>query len=305
MTSSPAWCELSPAASLFVSGSDADTFLQGQVTQDVRQATADRAVYALWLDRRGKVLADSWLWRAAGGWNVVSHETSADGLRARIEEFVVADDVVVADHTPHVAGLVVWGGEAGQALRGVGLPVGTVPGAVATGALGAVPAVALRGRRSPGAVEVFVPRAQRDGLLEEVGRRWGPASDAEALERARLEAGWARVPTDCGPSDLPQEAGLEAVALSYEKGCYLGQEAMARVRALGRLRRRLVRLEGTGRLPARGTGLFVGAARVGEVRSGLATAAGWVALAYVNTNVSAVALATEPSAEPWIPLPTP
>ena len=109
-----------------------------------------------------------------------------------------------------------------------------------------------------------------------------PEISAAELERIRIAAGVPAVPADIGPSDLPHEGGLDAPAVSYTKGCYVGQEVMARLRT-GTIRRRLARVRGPGEPPPSGTPLFQGAQKVGELRSTCADGAGgWLGLALLT-----------------------
>ena len=89
------------------------------------------------------------------------------------------------------------------------------------------------------------------------------------------------MPTDLGGGDLPNEGGLEAAAISYTKGCYLGQEVMARLKLKGRIRRRIRRVSGPGPVPALPAALWQGETKVGELRTAAAdeAEAGWVGLA--------------------------
>jgi hypothetical protein len=107
---------------------------------------------------------------------------------------------------------------------------------------------------------------------------------ADEVARRRIEAGIAAVPADLGLSDLPNEGELEVDAISYTKGCYLGQEVMARLKTMGQVRRRLVRVaiaaEKTPPLPAP---VFLGPRQVGELRSAAPDGAGGcVGLAMVS-----------------------
>jgi hypothetical protein len=103
------------------------------------------------------------------------------------------------------------------------------------------------------------------------------------LERLRIEAGVPAVPRDIGPEDLPNEGELEVDAISYTKGCYLGQEVMARLKSMGQVRRKLVRVTGTGSislgLPA---ALFADGKKVGELRSAVPTGEGFFGLAMIS-----------------------
>ena len=92
-----------PMAWLRITGPDAAVFLQGQCTQDLRGLEAGRTAWALWLSIKGKVLGESLILRetaADGGqdvWWLWSAHTTGEALRARLEEFIIADDVTVED----------------------------------------------------------------------------------------------------------------------------------------------------------------------------------------------------------------
>lgn len=269
-----------PGAWLRVSGADAATFLQGQFTNDVRGAAAGEAVYGLWLTVKGKVLADSFVLRGGAGaatndvfW-VGSYFSEAAVIRERLESFIIADDVVVEDRTAEVVGLSVIGPDAGARLRSAAAGTGWV----------------FRGRRTrEEGFEWVGPRAEVDRVRERLGEaeEW----DAASAEARRIATGIPAVPMDLGPGDLPNEAGLEAEAISYTKGCYLGQEVMARLKSMGRVRRRLLRvaIEAPER-PAVPAALWVEGKQVGELRS-VARALdgnGFVGLAMVSLlNVAA------------------
>jgi folate-binding protein YgfZ len=109
--------------------------------------------------------------------------------------------------------------------------------------------------------------------------------DRAALNRARIAAGVPAIPQEFGPQDLPQEAGLEDIAISFTKGCYLGQEIMARLHAMGHVRRRLVRLAGSGFAPEAGTGVNLepSGRRIGEIRAAVDDGQGhWIGLAMLG-----------------------
>lgn len=281
-----------PACWLRVTGEDAGAFLQGQFTNDLRALASTRAVYGLWLTVKGKVLADSFV--LAGGspqefW-VGSYFSPAAEVRERLESHVIADDVVVADETENWAGLCVQG-EAANALLAEA-PRGT-------------PVFPGRRHRGP-AVEWMYPLAAGEpawvGALQASGR----LIEGEERERLRIASGIPAVPADIGPNDLPNEGGLEIDAISYTKGCYLGQEVMARLKSMGQVRRRLVRVRGAGtEPPACPAPVFTAARQVGELRSAARDGAGgWIGLALVSILQvgSAAALALAAGAPPALQL---
>ena len=268
-----------PGTLLRVTGEDAATFLQGQFTNDLSKLAEGESAYGLWLDRRGRVLADSTVVRRRNGpgyW-IVSLYSDGSTLGQHLSDHVIADEVEIQDETGAWAGMALMGSGAGEVLGAAGLPGFGFPG-----------------RR--GGVETWewlYPRAAQDAASGfGAGRR--KVSDAE-MELRRIRAVIPRVPVDIGPADLPNEGGLDAVAISYSKGCYLGQEVMARVKALGRVRRTLVRVAGPGTAPVPPAALWNGAAREGELRSVAAGPDGFegLALVPVGTASAGAALALE------------
>lgn len=256
-----------PASWLRVTGADAAAFLQGQFTNDLGNLPAGGASYGLWLNVKGRVLADSFVVRAAAAdafW-IGSYFSPAAVVRERLEAFVIADDVSVEDLTDTWSAVSVLGAEAEAAIAGAAIGDVTFPG---------------RRARAENFEWVF-PVARRDevrALL--VGR--AELSAAE-MTRRRIAARIPAVPVDVGPGDLPNEAGLDAEAISYTKGCYLGQEVMARLKSMGQIRRRLLRVSGPGAVPAAPTELWLGEQRVGDVRSAVADGGtGWVGLAMLS-----------------------
>ena len=270
--------EWRPACWLSISGEDAANFLQGQFSNELRGLPEGGAAYGLWLTLKGKVLADSFVVRrgAAGGaaafW-VGSYFSSSLVIRERLEAYVIADDVVIEDFTADWAGLALLGETLGA------LPANPVGGAGGDGE-----GVMFPGRRGGQAsVEWVFPVTQRAKVRAQVVGLSEVA--AEDMARRRIAAGVPAVPTDIGPGDLPGEGGLEGAAISYTKGCYLGQEVMARLKSMGQVRRRLIRVTGPGDevLGALPAALFVGERKVGELRSAVRDGAGgWIGLAMVS-----------------------
>jgi tRNA-modifying protein YgfZ len=193
-----------------VTGEDAAAFLQGQCTADLRSVALTDA---LWLNRKGRVLAHTIVSKEAdGSFLLLCPHLTAEEVIAIVTANVIADDVVATDETPAWGRYVVWG---------------------------AAPAVAD--------AKLFPTRCfgvTAWDVLAPVGAAMpGEAGSREELEALRIRAGVPAVPADCGANEFPQECGLEAW-VSYTKGCYLGQEVMARIQSMGSLRRILRRVSG-------------------------------------------------------------
>jgi tRNA-modifying protein YgfZ len=257
-----------PTAWLRVIGADAESFLQGQFTNDLRALKSARAVYGLWLNVKGKVLADSFVLRGAveNEFWIGSYFSLAAVIRERLESYVIADDVTIDDQTLEWTAMSALGPGSARLLD---LPLSAAHFA-------------------------FPGRRERDENIEWVFRMgadepaWAEPGatrlDADEMARRRISAAIPAVPIDVGPADLPNEAGLEADAISYTKGCYLGQEVMARLKSMGQVRRRLLRVAGSGEIfPALPAPVFAGPRQIGELRSAVRdNAGGWIGLAMVS-----------------------
>jgi tRNA-modifying protein YgfZ len=137
--------------------------------------------------------------------------------------------------------------------------------------------------RTPHAEILYLTRSGEPDWVSDLAHA-ARVLDADEVARRRIAAGIPAVPQDIGPNDLPNEGGLEAEAISYTKGCYLGQEVMARLKSMGRVRRRLVRVRGNDEnQPPLLSPLFVGARAVGDLRSAARDGtAGWIGLAMIS-----------------------
>ncbi len=296
------WHAGKPAAWIEVTGEDAFSFLQGQFSNDLRGETG-LCAYGLWLNRKGKVLADSFVWRAGEErCFLLSTHSPASVIIDRLESHIIADDVEVADRTAEVELISLWGEGAADLIKRAGLSAPLPGRAVPCGQT-----VVFPGRRSRlGGVELVVHEenaAAAAGEWEQTFAGLGAEqADADEMEAERVRARIPAVPGDIGPEDLPQEGGLEADAISYQKGCYLGQEVMARLRAMGNPRRSLVPVRVEAReAPAPGTPFYDGAKVVGTLRS-LAGRGPWEGLAMAHRDATAKAreFSLEPGGSPAV-----
>ena len=245
----PAVYAWQPTPWLRASGPDAAPFLQGQFTNELRGLKPREAAYGLWLSVKGKVLADSFVVRGdANEFWIGSYFSAAALVRERLESHIIADDVTIEDATAEWRACSLW----------------NPPPEWLTGSRAGFVFAGRRGAEKN--LEWVFPRAEEASVHARLGGiRELTTAD---VTRLRIEARIPAVPADVGPNDLPNEAGLEAAAISYTKGCYLGQEVMARLKSMGQVRRRLLRVRGTAAsAPAVPAPLFAGGRQVGELRS--------------------------------------
>lgn len=225
-------------------------------------------------------MADSYILKEAeNAYWVHAPRTTALILRERLESYLIADEVEIDDFSNHWCAIYLTGDDLDAAWTALGL--GDLPEAsffasaegwkLFSGWFTGAPNYVLL--VSAEAVAAWVARLRAAG--------WTELTGAE-LERRRIHARQPAVPDDVGPTDLPNEGGLEHEAISYTKGCYLGQEVMARLKNLGQVRRKLHVVRGPSEPPSRAADLFQGSQRVGEIRSAARDGDGFVALAMLS-----------------------
>ncbi|MCB9620345.1 MAG: folate-binding protein YgfZ [Sandaracinus sp.] len=197
---------------LRVEGDDARTWLQGQITSDIHREAPGTSTYGLVLVGTGQVLADVWVLDLGDTFLVRSASAVFDELVARLDRYVVMEDVELEPTSLSVVHVV-----------GDGLELGD--GATVTDRVG-----------RPG-VDLLVEDASATlAELEAAGFERGDEATFEAL---RIAAARPRLGRDFGLNTLPQEAGLVG-AVSFTKGCYFGQEPVVMLRDRGKPPKRLV-----------------------------------------------------------------
>lgn len=228
---------------LAVHGDDARAWLQDLVTADVATLEPGSARRALLLTPTGRIRADLHLTAMDDGFLLLQAPDQPDRVDRILAPYVLSSDVVLEDRSADRAAFAVMGAE-GSAEETIWFSpsvLGAGAGAVvATGE----PAVALRAT------------LEAEGLVE---------ASSEAIERWRIRRGVPRMGADFGTDALPAEVGLEG-AIDFTKGCFLGQESVAKVRNLGHPPRAIVPVRSRARLRV-GMPVLAGGAEVGEVTS--------------------------------------
>lgn len=227
-----------PAAWVVAAGEDASEFLQSQFSNDLSRLEVGQVSYGLWLDQKGKVHADSFVFRQREQtFLLMSYAAPEAVILEKLNSFIVADDVELEGRARNMAGITLVG-ESVSFVRGLGISGGEAGEIVLEGE----PVIVFPGRRGDTvAVELFACEAGRELLIRKL-KAWAPDGlllDAEAMKALRILGKCPSIPQDIGPKELPQEGGLEADAVSFSKGCYLGQEVMSRLHSMGQVRRSL------------------------------------------------------------------
>jgi folate-binding protein YgfZ len=319
--------DLSFRSRICLVGADRVRFLHGQVTNDVKKLAVGSGGYAALVTARGKMESDLNIFCLADELLLDFEPGLAEKVTQRLGKFIVAYDVQIADAAPHYGLLSVQGPKAEAVIRALGLfaetpatPFGSVKISNATlgeiylmnhsrlaGSAGILPAglrdkdVTARrqnaGAPGAGGFDLFVPNlslaAVAEKLIAAAKSVGGRPVGWQAFETARVEAGIPRFGADMDETNLPLECGIENRAVSYNKGCYIGQEVINRIHTLGHVNKELrgLRLaDDLKALPLKGDRLFRDGKEIGYVTSAVKSPAlnGNIALGYVRREVNQV-----------------
>ena len=282
-------------------GADRARYLHGQVTNDVKRLRAGEGCYTALVTAKGKMESDLNIY-ALQDELLLDFEPGLTGkISQRLEKYIVADDVQIVDVASLYGLLSVQGPKAEEVLRAVGIfpevptkPFGSIK--ISEAMLGEIYLIA-QSRVGLGGFDLFVPTdslgAVADKLIAAAKAVTGRACGWEALEMARIEAGIPRYGLDMDETNIPLECGIEARAVSYNKGCYIGQEVINRIHSIGHVNKELRGLRLTDdlkTLPVKGDKLFHDGKEVGYVTSAIKspTLNVNIALGYVRREVNAI-----------------
>jgi folate-binding protein YgfZ len=284
--------DLSWRRHFLISGRDRVRWLNGMVSNSVRDLAAGHGVYAFVLNPQGHIVGDLYIYNRGDDFVLETDAAQAEKLYSHLKRFIIMDQVEFKA-AEELTGLGLQGPKAEETLRRAGVEVPLLqPLQSADVQCGSVQATLVRGDHplSPN-YELWVTPAQATVLWDALLRAGATPVGAEAVELARIAAGIPRHGQDIRERDLPQETG-QMRGLSFTKGCYIGQEIVERIRARGKLHRgftgfRIVE----GPLPATGSKVQLGGKDVGEVTSTAMLPAREkeiaVALGYIRTEAGA------------------
>ena len=291
--------DLSFRGRVCLTGADRVRFLHGQVTNDVKRLRVGEGCYAALTTAKGKMESDLNIFNLADELLLDFEPGFTAKISARLEKFIVSDDVQIVDAAPHYGLLTVQGPKAEVVVRSLEFfpevpanPLGFIK--VADGMLGEI-YLMNHPRLGSSGFDLFVPAqslgAVADKLIAAAKAVGGRACGWQAFEIARIEAGIPRYGVDMDATNLPLEAGLESRAVSYSKGCYIGQEVLNRIHSIGQVTKELrgLRLaDDLAALPLTGDKLFHTGKEVGYITSAVKSPAlnANLALGYVRKEAN-------------------
>ena len=209
--------DLSARAKFHITGTDRFRFLNGQITNDLRKASETRAIEACVLNAKGKMNAHIFVSALDERFSVDAEPELRETLRARLERYVIADDVQIDDVTDQFSLFHILSKESPTTGHGR--------------------IVSVRRLAEPG-WDVWSDAALHDAVWKQLCSAFG-FLDSVAAEVVRIEQGIPRWGRELTEEIIPIEANLEQRTIDYEKGCYIGQEVISRIKMSGQTNKRL------------------------------------------------------------------
>jgi glycine cleavage system T protein len=285
--------DLSHRGLLQLTGPDRLSFLQGMLSNDLRALTPFTGQHATLLSQQGKVIADVRVLCAMNSFYLDFFESLKEKILAHLNRYLVADEVDIADRSSEYATLSVQGPQSEALLRKLigqaELPEGSLQHAMITLDTTAT-CVVYASHTGETGFDLIAPIANVANIahrLTEAGKQFSAAwIGEEAQNILRIEAGIPRYGIDFTEDNLLLEVGLDD-AVSFSKGCYLGQEVVERIRSRGHVNKKLVGFFLEGQEPARsGDEVIFADKPIGIITSSVhsPTLGRPIALAYVHRD---------------------
>ena len=213
-----AFFDLSARTKLRVTGSDRLRFLNGQVTNDVGKATPSSAIAACVLSAKGRMNAHVFVSAEPDGFLLDADPELRETLQPRLERYVIADDVQIEDLSDRLSIF--------HLLR-----------PTASGLRQGHRIISANRFREAG-WDLWIESSQRDKVFQQLSAAL-PFCDGACAELFRIEQGIPRCDRELTEEIIPIEAGLEESCVAYEKGCYIGQEVISRMKMSGQRNKKL------------------------------------------------------------------
>lgn len=264
--------DLTGRSQIELRGGDRARFLHSFCTNDIQKLPAGAGCEAFLTSHQGRTVAHVFVFVESDRLLLDAVSGQAAEIIAHLERFVISDDVAFRDLTDATGELLLAGRQARMLLaEATGSDIPSEHWRHVQAAVRGCP-VQIRCVDFLSAASYFVaaPREAIGTLAVALIEAGAVSCDLAAVEALRIESGTPLFGREITADNLPQEIGRDAKAISFTKGCYLGQETVARIDALGHVNRMLVGVrfpEALGRVPDMGSELSIGGKAVGKVTS--------------------------------------
>jgi folate-binding protein YgfZ len=278
-------------AKITLTGSDRVRWLNGMVSNNVRDLVASHGLYAFLLNPQGHILADLYAYNRGDSLLVDTDHSQLERVLSIFDKYIIMDRVEVANVSEKLTAIGIAGPKVRDVLRDAGFDVAELePLQFVDLTWQQIGLSLVRGDHpSVQAFEFWLAPSNVASLWEALGKAGAKPVGTGALDLLRIAAGIPRYGQDIRERDLPQETEQQR-ALHFAKGCYIGQEIVERIRSRGHVRRKFTGFEIDGPLPACGAQIQADGKDSGEITSAasLPGASGEhrVALGYIRREIA-------------------
>ena len=283
--------DLSSRVKIALTGGDRVRWLNGMVTNNIRDLAAGRGVYAFLLNPQGHILGDLYAYNRGDSLMIDSDQFQSEKLLATFDHYIIMDDVEVTNVSDKLTAIGIMGPKSREVLRGAGFEIPNLePLQFVDVNWRNVSMTMVRGdNESIECYELWSSPDQVTSVRDTLTNAGAMLVGSNALELLRVAAGIPRYGQDIRERDLPQETEQQR-ALHFSKGCYIGQEIVERIRSRGNVHRKFTGFEVEGALPAVGAKIQADGRDIGEITSvaSLPLAGGErsVALGYIRRELA-------------------
>jgi folate-binding protein YgfZ len=243
-----------------VTGRDRQRFLNGMLTNEVKALDAGKGTFALFLDVKGHIQADMKVYVFPDHLLLVLQHYLVEKLMSGLDRYIMSEDVRMQDITGDLSMIQVLGPESAGFLNSRGIT--SLPEDNYSHNTISVASTEANLIRLPVGYAILSEAGSGGSILEQLS---GPMAGSKAFDVFRIESGIPLMHRDMDESNFPQEVGLNG-AINFQKGCYLGQETMARIDAQGHVNKHLVGIASSAVIQA-GDKIFKDQKEVGKITS--------------------------------------
>jgi aminomethyltransferase len=279
-------------AKLVLTGSDRVRWLNGMITNNVRDLPVGRGVYSFVLSPQGRILGDLYAYNRGDSLLIDTDHGQVTKLLELFDHYIIMDDVEVTNASDKLRSLGLAGANSSKVLRSVGLDFSELqPLQFADVSWHEIGLTIVRSDMpATDAYEIWAAPASVNTLWETLVQAGATPVGSEAIEMLRVASGIPRYGLDIRERDLPQETEQER-ALNFSKGCYIGQEIVERIRSRGNVHRKFTGLIIEGNLPPLGAKIGSEGKEIGEITSAASVPASSgerrLALGYIRREIGA------------------
>jgi folate-binding protein YgfZ len=278
-------------AKISLTGGDRVRWLNGMVTSNIRDLAVGHSVYAFLLNPQGHILGDLYAYNRGESITIDTDRGQEEKILATFDHYIIMDDVEVTNLSEQLTALGIAGPKSREVLAAAGFAIAEMQALQVQSVMWqGTECTLVRGEESESAsYQIWVAPGSVRQLWDALLAAGAVAAGFEALELQRIVSGVPRYGVDIRERDLPQETE-QARALNFNKGCYVGQEIVERIRSRGAVHRKFTGFVADGTVPiAAGTKILAGEKEVGEITSAASVQLNGrektIALGYVRREV--------------------